>query len=112
LLVLAMLAVPGGVLTGWLSVAVGEIIAFYLIFRRYDATYAIAIAVIVTAFTVWSVSPVHLSSNSALVWEVVKYAGPGAVLGGILARFLATLMSPQRLKSFFGLWLIVIGVGS
>ena len=37
------------------------------------------------------------------------FAGPGAVLGAIIARRLAVYLGALRLKRFFGGWLILIG---
>lgn len=109
-LVLIVITYCGGILTGWLSVAVGEIIAFYLIFRRFEASFAIACAVVVTAFTVWSVAPITFAAQSTINWQVVAYAGPGAVIGGILARRLATYMPHRVLKGFFAACLVLIAV--
>ncbi|NND81879.1 MAG: sulfite exporter TauE/SafE family protein [Gammaproteobacteria bacterium] len=108
--VVALLAFGGGVITAWLSVGVGEIVAFYLIFRRYNTTLAIAVAVIVTAVTVWSVAPINFGANSQIYWQLVAFAGPGAVVGGITARVLVNSMSPIGLKIFFGVWLLFVGI--
>lgn len=110
LLVVGVITYAGGILTAWLSVGVGEIVAFYLIFRRYDAVIAVAAAVVITAFTVWSAAPIHLSTDSAINWQVLAFAGPGAVMGGIIARSLVGWLSPRGLKIFFGSWLLLIGL--
>jgi len=108
---LGVIAVVGGAVTAWLSVGVGEFLAFYLIARRYDVTEAVAVAVVVSAATVWSASPVHLfADDSATVWSVAAWAGPGAIAGAILARALALYLGAMRLKRFFGLWLVIVGI--
>jgi uncharacterized membrane protein YfcA len=105
-----MIAVAGGAVTAWLSVGVGEFLAFFLIARRYDVTEAVAVAVVVSAVTVWSASPVHLfADDSATVWSVAVWAGPGAIVGALLARALALRLGALRLKRFFGLWLLIVG---
>jgi uncharacterized membrane protein YfcA len=107
---LAVIAVAGGAVTAWLSVGVGEFLAFYLIARRYDVTEAVAVAVVVSAATVWSASPVHLfADDAATVWTVAAWSGPGAIVGAILARALALRLGALRLKRFFGLWLLIVG---
>ena len=106
---LALLAWLGGIITGWLSVSAGEFVAFYLIARRYNIAMAIAIAVVLTAITVWSVAPIHLGAGSPIAWEILVYAAPGAIVGGFVARFLATMLPPYGLKLFFGVWLLIIG---
>ena len=97
-------------MTAWLSVGVGEFVAFYLILRRYDVTLAVAIAVVISAATVWSAAPQHFLIDPRAAWGVVVFAGPGAVLGAIIARRLALRMGTLYLKRFFGIWLILIGM--
>lgn len=99
----------GGALTAWLSVGVGELLAIYLILRRFDVSMAVAAAVIVSAFTVWSAIWQHTLVSFNVIWQVAIFAGPGAVLGGIFAKTLVTYLSATRLKLFFAFWLLVIG---
>lgn len=107
---LAALALFGGMVTAWLSVGVGEFVAFYLIARRYEVTEAVAVAVVLSALTVWSAAPIHLDEGGDAVWSVVLSAGPGAVAGALVARGLALRLGGLRLKRFFGCWLLVIGL--
>ncbi|NND00317.1 MAG: sulfite exporter TauE/SafE family protein [Gammaproteobacteria bacterium] len=111
-LVLLVIAYAGGVITAWLSVGVGEIVAFYLIFRRFDVTLAVATAVAISALTVWSAALQHFWIDPHVNWQVVIFAGPGAVVGGVLARTLVGYMSARRLKIFFGIWLLIVGFAS
>ena len=106
---LALIAYFGGLVTAWLSVGVGEFVAIYLILRRFDVTLSVATAVVVSAITVWAALPQHLLRNPSIYWEVVLFAGPGAVVGGIIARRLVLWLGARRLKFFFGFWLLVIG---
>ena len=112
ILILACIAYSGGLITAWLSVGVGEIVAFYLILRRFDVTMAVAAAVVISAITVWSAAPQHFWLNSEANWQVLAFAGPGAIVGGILAPKLVSLLSARRLKIFFGIWLLIIGFAS
>jgi len=99
----------GGALTAWLSVGVGELLAIYLIVRRFDINMAVAAAVIVSAITVWSAIWQHTLIDFQVYWQVVIFAGPSAVLGGILAKEVVSRLSASRLKLFFAFWLLVIG---
>jgi len=67
---------------------------------------AVAAAVVVSAITVWSAIG-HLHQD--IYWQVLFFAGPGALLGGIFAKTLVTYMSATRLKLFFSLWLLISG---
>jgi uncharacterized membrane protein YfcA len=100
----------GGALTAWLSVGVGELLAIYLILRRFDISMAVAAAVIVSAITVWAAIWQHTLIQFEVYWQVVLFAGPGAVLGGIFAKTLVTHLSATKLKLFFAFWLLIIGL--
>lgn len=100
----------GGAITAWLSVGIGELLAIYLILRRFDISMAVAAAVIVSAFTVWAAIGQHTLVSFQVYWQVAIFAGPGAVLGGIFAKTLVTHLSATRLKLFFAFWLLVIGM--
>ncbi len=107
---LVMIGLGGGMITAWLSVGVGELIALYLILRRFDVTLSVAVAVVISALSVWSALPEHTLVSANVHWDVVSWAGPGAIIGAVLARALATRLSSRGLKGFFGFWLLVIGV--
>lgn len=109
-LLLSLISLFGGAITAWLSVGVGELIAIYLIIRRVDITMAISVAVIVSAITVWAGIWQHTLIDFQVYWQVVLFAGPGAVIGGVLAKSLVTYLSAMRLKLFFAFWLLVIGI--
>ena len=106
----AIIGLFGGAITAWLSVGVGELLAIYLILRRFEISMAVACAVIVSAFTVWAAIWQHTLVSFNVYWQVVIFAGPCAVLGGIFAKTLVTYLSVKRLKLFFAFWLLVIGV--
>ncbi len=100
----------GGLITAWLSVGVGELLVFFLIIRGFHITMAIAAAVVVTAITVWSASFEHIWLNSQTVWQVAMFAGPGAIVGGILAKTLAAKIPTSRLKFVLALWILCMGL--
>ncbi|MCJ8319644.1 MAG: sulfite exporter TauE/SafE family protein [Colwellia sp.] len=109
-LALILIGLLGGILTAWLSVGVGELLAIYLIIRRFDINMAVAAAVIVSAITVWSGIWQHLVVDFNIFWQVVLFAGPSAILGGMVAKTIVSHLSATRLKLFFAFWLLVIGL--
>jgi len=109
-LVLLAIGYFGGLFTAWLSIAVGEMLVLYLIFRGFDTAMAIASAVVVTAITVWSASPVHFAADSDVVWSVVMFAGPAAIIGGVLAKSISQLFSTKVLKTVLGSWILIMGL--
>ena len=108
--VIVLIGLFGGAITAWLSVGIGELLAVYLILRRFDINMAVAAAVIVSAFLVWSGIWQHTLVSFQVYWQVAIFAGPGALLGGIFAKTLVTYLSATRLKLFFAFWLLVIGL--
>lgn len=108
-LMLIVISLIGGVVTAWLSVGVGEFVAFYLILRGYRVTLAIATAVILSAVSVWSGIGFHISQQTIYV-DILMFAGPAAVVGAILARMLATRLPVVQLKLFFACWVLFAGM--
>ncbi len=106
---LAGISFIGGIITAWLSVGVGEIIAIYLLFRKVNPVMSVAVAVIVSALTVWGSAYIHFLEDTKTLFNIVLFAGPGAIIGGLLARKLVLLLSAKKLKAFFGVWIILSG---
>jgi uncharacterized membrane protein YfcA len=104
---LVLIGVFGAAVTAWLSVGVGELLVIYLLLRHFDISMAVAAAVIVSAISVWAAIG-HVSDD--IYWQVVLFAGPGAVLGGIFAKTVVTHLSATKLKVFFAFWLLISGV--
>lgn len=100
----------GGIITAWLSVGVGEIAVIYLMLRGYCTKLSIAVGVVVSALTVWSATPITLGPDSLANFEVLLFAGPGALIGGLLAKRVALFFSVTKLKLFFAVWIILTGM--
>ncbi|ADN77125.1 protein of unknown function DUF81 [Ferrimonas balearica DSM 9799] len=107
---LIMLGLVGGVITAWLSVGIGELLVIVLMLLRCHSATAVAAGVIVSALTVWVAMILNLTQGAPFQWPIVLFAGPAAVLGGLLARHLATVMSPLQLKRFFACWILFVGL--
>jgi uncharacterized membrane protein YfcA len=93
-------------------VGVGELVAVYLILRGFNVTSAIALAVILSAFTVWSAIFHHLFVTQAIYWYVLLFAGAGAIVGGIIAKRVVLYFSVVKLKLFFATWVLIMGITS
>ncbi|MBY5921825.1 sulfite exporter TauE/SafE family protein [Ferrimonas balearica] len=107
---LVLLGIVGGVITAWLSVGVGELLVILLILLGCHSALAVAAGVMVSAATVWFATGLNLIQGAPIIWQIVLFAGPAAVVGGVLARRLATLMSPVQLKRFFACWILFVGL--
>jgi uncharacterized protein len=95
----------GGVITAFFSVGVGELVAVYLIFRKFPTAAAIAVAVVVSVITVISGIGYHIA-NDNIIWPIALTAVPGAMIGGFAARFFAGWLGPLWLKTFASVWII------
>ncbi|MEH6709873.1 MAG: sulfite exporter TauE/SafE family protein [Paraglaciecola polaris] len=109
-ILLPIICICGGIITAYLSIGVGELLAVYLIMRGFNVTFSIACAVILSAITVWSGVIYHALVSQTIYWPVVLFAGPGAALGGILAKRLVLRFSAKHLKLFFASWILLLGL--
>lgn len=109
-LLLMATGIGGGLVTAWISVGVGELLAMMLIFRGYSTMVAVGSAVCISSLTVISGIWYHLFMTDNLVWDVFLFAAPAAVIGGSVARLLAKHLGAARLKIFFATWILVTGL--
>lgn len=109
LLVLLLLAVPGGVLTALFSVGIGELVALYLFIRHYPVLLCTGAACLISSVSVIAGAFWHIEAGT-IQWEVVLLAGPAAVLGGFLARPIALWLGARRLKTLDGSWIVLSAI--
>lgn len=109
LLVLLLLAVPGGVLTALFSVGIGELVALYLFIRHYPVLLCTGAACLISSVSVIAGALWHIEAGT-IQWEVVLLAGPAAVLGGFLARPIALWLGARRLKTLDGSWIVLSAI--
>lgn len=118
---LALIGYIGGMITAWLSVGVGELVAVYLILRRYSVTLSIAVAVMLSAMSVWSgiwhyvladaqfYADVFTGSNM-IIYPIACFAGLGAIIGGSVAKYIVLWLNPYQVKVFFAIWVMLMGI--
>ena len=109
LLVLLLLAVPGGFLTALFSVGIGELVALYLFIRHYPVLLCTGAACLISSVSVLAGAIWHIDAGT-IQWEVVLLAAPGAMLGGFLARPIALWLGARRLKTLDGSWIVLSAV--
>ena len=109
LLVLLLLAVPGGFLTALFSVGIGELVALYLFIRHYPVLLCTGAACLISSISVITGAIWHIDAGT-IQWEVVLLAAPGAMLGGFLARPIALWLGARRLKTLDGSWIVLSAV--
>ena len=100
----------GGMVTAWLSVGIGELIAVLLILRGYTVNFSIAIAVTVSAVNVWAGLPYHIWVTEQIHILVWMFAAPAAAMGGALAGIVAMKVGASTLKRFVAAWIVISGM--
>jgi uncharacterized membrane protein YfcA len=106
---LTVISFVGGTITSWLSIGIGEILLIYLIFLGFRLNVAVASAVCVSASSVLIASPFHILSNTIRI-DVLMYAALGALIGGVIARYLATYLGAHKLKIATSIWIILSAI--
>jgi len=102
---LFILGLAGGVITAFFSVGVGELVAVYLILRKFPTVAAVVVAVVISAVTVITGVWIHLAEGN-IIWPLALMAIPGAMVGGVAARLFALALGPLWLKTFASLWIV------
>ena len=105
LVVLAAMAIPGGMITALFSVGMGELVALYLFIRHYPVLLCTGAACVISAASCLAGVVWHIGAGT-VQWEVVLLAAPAAVLGGFLARPIALWLGAKRLKTLDGGWIV------
>lgn len=100
----------GALLTAWISIAVGEVVALMLILRKYPTMVAIALGVSMSSLCVLTAAFYHVVISNSVIWEIVIFAAPGAIIGGTFAYLLSEKLGPARLKVFFATWILATGI--
>lgn len=106
LIVLLLIAIPGGAITALFSVGIGELVALYLFIRHYPVLLCTGAACLISSISVLSGVIWHVEAGT-IQWEVVLLAGPAAALGGFLARPIALWLGARRLKTLDGSWIVL-----
>jgi len=109
-LVLFFASFVGALITAWISVGIGEIVAITLILRRFPVMVAITIGVCMSSLSVLTSAYLHIHIVQSVVWEVIMFAVPAALLGGTFAYLLSEKLGPSRLKLFFATWILATGL--
>ncbi len=108
-LLIAIVSLIGGIITAWISVGVGEILAVILLLRGFSVMFSVAAGVIVSALSVLS-GIYYFISQQLINTDVLMFAAPGALVGAFLARYIAIWLGAQRLKLFLGCWILLVGI--
>ena len=100
----------GGVITSVISIGVGEMLLILLFLRKYPLHVSIFVAVCVSAITVICCAPYQIFVEQTVIWDIIAFAAPAAVIGGTLGRYFALYLGATRIKIFCAVWILVTGI--
>jgi len=99
----------GGIVTSVMSIGIGEILLMLLFLRCFPIQISIFMAVAISSLTVLVAAPYFITSN-AVVWGVVAFAAPAAILGALMGRALTEKLGAVRVKVLCALWILLTGI--
>jgi uncharacterized membrane protein YfcA len=109
-LLVVLVCLAGGVVTAWISIGVGEWVALLLLFSRFPTMIAVSLGVCMSSVAVLTGAYYHIAIINSVSWEIVLFAAPAAMIGGVIARALAVRLGPRRLKIFLASWILASGL--
>ena len=104
---LALVAVAGGMLTGWVAIGEGELVAAYLMLRHgLEPERGIGLGATLLAVNSIFLGALHALVIGGVPWEMAAFTVLGCLWGGRLGPFLAQWISAHRLKIGFA-WIAI-----
>lgn len=101
----------GGLLTGWVAIGEGEIVAATLmILFGFNAEESIALGVVLLSINSIYLAILHLVFLGGVPWEIAAFTIPGCIVGAQLAPLVARLVNELLLKSVFACIAILDGL--
>jgi uncharacterized protein len=108
---LAVVATVGGVITGWIAIGEGEIVAAFLMLGYgLAANRGIGLGTVLLSINSIYLASLHAAFIGGIPWEIAMFVGLGCLFGGRLGPFLAQWVRPRRLKVGFAVVAIADGL--
>lgn len=99
---LAAVAFGGGMLTGWVAIGEGEVVAAYLMLRHgLDPRRGIALGTVLLSVNSILLAALHAFVLGGVPWEMAAFVMLGCAWGGRLGPFAAQWVGPHKLKVAF-----------
>jgi uncharacterized membrane protein YfcA len=107
---LFFVAILGGMLTGWVAIGEGEVVAALLMLAYgVEVTACIGLGVMLLSINSIFLTLLHQFLLGGIPWHIAAFTGLGCVFGARLAPWLSRHTRPLALKSIFAA--IAIGDG-
>lgn len=101
----------GGLLTGWIAIGEGELVAALLMLvYGMDVTLCIGLGVLLLSINSIFLTLIHQFFLGGIPWDIAAFTGLGCVFGARLAPYLSHYSNPMALKIIFAV--IAIGDGT
>ncbi len=104
-------SVVGGLVTGWVAIGEGELIAALLMLAYgMDVAGCIGLGVLLLSINSVFLMLIHQFHLGGIPWEIVTFTGIGCVFGARLAPFVGRKFDALRLQRIFAMIAIADGV--
>jgi uncharacterized membrane protein YfcA len=108
---LFIIAVIGGLITGWIAIGEGEVVAALLMLAYgVEVTACIGLGVVLLSINSIFLMLLHQFALGGIPWDIAAFTGFGCVFGARLAPWLSRHSNPFVLKSIFAAIAICDGV--
>jgi uncharacterized membrane protein YfcA len=108
---LAVVAMAGGVITGWIAIGEGEIVAAFLMLGYgLVANRGIGLGTVLLSVNSIYLVSLHAAFIGGIPWDMAVMVGLGSTFGGRMGPFLAQWVRPRRLKIGFAVVAIADGL--
>ena len=107
---LFLISMLGGLITGWVAIGEGELVAALLmLIYQVNVTACIGLGVVLLSINSIYLTIIHQFFLNGIPWSNAAFTGLGCVFGARLAPYLSRYSNPMALKTIFAI--IAIGDG-
>jgi uncharacterized protein len=110
-LFVALVSLLGGMITGWVAIGEGEIVAaFCMLAYNLDANRSMGLGVVLLSINSIVLALIHGLVLGGVPWDMAVFTMLGVLWGGRLGPFLAQWLSGKSIKRLFALIAILDGI--
>jgi uncharacterized membrane protein YfcA len=107
---LFFISLVGGLITGWVAIGEGELVAALLMLvYRVNVAACIGLGVMLLSINSIYLTLIHQFFLGGIPWHIAAFTGLGCVFGARLAPFLSRYSNPLALKTIFAIIAICDG---
>lgn len=107
---LAAVSTFGGLITGWVAIGEGEIVAaFCMLFYNLDASMAVGLGVLLLSINSILLALIHALILGGVPWDMAIFTMLAVLWGGRMGPFVAQWVSPLAAKRVFAMIAILDG---